>query len=54
MAAARRCRLFHQVKAAGGGDNELCMEFAFREREPADRNVVPMIKEFSGVLETLR
>jgi sugar phosphate isomerase/epimerase len=38
-------KLIATVKEAGGGDNELCMEFAFREREPADRNVVRMIRE---------
>jgi hypothetical protein len=38
-------RLMETIKAGGGGDNELCMEFTFRERAPADRNVVPMIKE---------
>lgn len=38
-------KLIETIRAAGGGDNELCMEFAFREREPADRNVVPMIRE---------
>jgi sugar phosphate isomerase/epimerase len=38
-------KLIEAVRSGGGGDNELCMEFAFREREPADRNVVAMIKE---------
>ena len=38
-------KLLDALRAGGGSDNELCMEFAFREREPADRNVVPMIRE---------
>ncbi len=38
-------KLIETVRQGGGGDNELCMEFAFREREPADRNVVRMIRE---------
>jgi D-erythrulose 1-phosphate 3-epimerase len=38
-------RLIETIRAGGGGDNELCMEFAFREREPADRKVIPMIRE---------
>jgi hypothetical protein len=38
-------KLIDTIKAGGSTDNELCMEFAFREREPADRNVVPMIRE---------
>jgi sugar phosphate isomerase/epimerase len=38
-------KLCRTIREAGGGDNELCMEFAFREREPADRNVVQMIRE---------
>jgi sugar phosphate isomerase/epimerase len=38
-------RLLDAIRAGGGGDNELCLELAFREREPADRNVVPMIRE---------
>ena len=38
-------KLIQTVRDGGGGDNELCMEFAFREREPADRNVAPMIRE---------
>ncbi len=38
-------KLIATVQEGGGGDNELCMEFAFREREPADRNVVRMIRE---------
>lgn len=38
-------KLIEAIRSGGGGDNELCMEFAFREREPADRQVVAMIKE---------
>ena len=38
-------KLIAAIRSGGGGDNELCMEFAFREREPADRQVVAMIKE---------
>jgi sugar phosphate isomerase/epimerase len=38
-------KLIESIRDGGGGDNELCMEFAFREREPADRNVVAMIRE---------
>jgi len=38
-------KLIRTMLEGGGGDNELCMEFAFREREPADRNVVRMIRE---------
>ena len=38
-------RLLDAIRAGGGSDNELCLELAFREREPADRNVVPMIRE---------
>jgi len=38
-------KLIQAIRDGGGGNNELCMEFAFREREPADRNVVAMIRE---------
>lgn len=38
-------KLTEAIRAGGGGDNELCMEFAFREREPADRDVVRTIRE---------
>jgi sugar phosphate isomerase/epimerase len=38
-------KLIDTIRSGGGSDNELCMEFAFREREPADRNVIPMIRE---------
>jgi D-erythrulose 1-phosphate 3-epimerase len=38
-------RLLDAVKAGGGTDNELCLELAFREREPTDRNVVAALRE---------
>jgi len=38
-------RLLDAIVAGGGHDNELCMEFAFREREPADRHVLSMSRE---------
>ena len=38
-------KLIGAVKAGGGENNELCLELAFREREPADRSVVAAIRE---------
>ena len=38
-------KLLAAVKGGGGTDNELCLELAFREREPTDRNVVSALKE---------
>lgn len=38
-------KLLEAVKAGGGFDNELCLELAFREREPTDRNVVAAMRE---------
>jgi sugar phosphate isomerase/epimerase len=38
-------RLIEAVTAGGGSDNELCLELAFREREPADRSVVASLRE---------
>ena len=38
-------KLLAAVKAGGSIDNELCLELAFREREPTDRNVVSSLKE---------
>ena len=38
-------KLIAAVKAGGGTDNELCLELAFREREPTDRSVVSAIRE---------
>ena len=38
-------RLIETIRAGGGEGNEFCMELAFREREPADRNVLAMTRE---------
>jgi D-erythrulose 1-phosphate 3-epimerase len=38
-------KLLKALKAGGGTDNELCLELAFREREPADRSVVSALRE---------
>jgi hypothetical protein len=38
-------KLIAAVQAGGGTDNELCLELAFREREPTDRSVVAAIRE---------
>lgn len=38
-------KLLAAIRNGGGTDNELCLELAFREREPADRNVVAALKE---------
>jgi D-erythrulose 1-phosphate 3-epimerase len=38
-------KLLEAVRAGGGTDNELCLELAFREREPADRSVLAALKE---------
>ncbi len=44
-----RGRFFHerwkQARDGGGHDNELCLELAFREREPSDRAVVAEMRE---------
>jgi D-erythrulose 1-phosphate 3-epimerase len=37
--------LLQAVKAGGGQSNELCLELAFREREPADRSVINALKQ---------
>ena len=37
--------LLAAIRAGGGADNELCLELAFREREPADRSVIAAIRE---------
>ena len=37
--------LLDAVRAGGGRDNELCLELAFREREPTDRTVVAAMRE---------
>ncbi len=38
-------RLLDAIRAGGGGDNEICLELSFREREPTDRLVVKAIRE---------
>jgi D-erythrulose 1-phosphate 3-epimerase len=38
-------KLLSAIKSGGGLNNELCLELAFREREPADRSVVAALKE---------
>jgi sugar phosphate isomerase/epimerase len=38
-------KLLAAIAAGGGSDNELCLELAFREREPADRQVVAAVAE---------
>jgi D-erythrulose 1-phosphate 3-epimerase len=38
-------KLLEAVRAGGGTNNELCLELAFREREPTDRSVVAALKE---------
>ena len=37
--------LLDAVRTGGGINNELCLELAFREREPTDRSVVAALKE---------
>jgi D-erythrulose 1-phosphate 3-epimerase len=38
-------KLLAAIQDGGGHDNELCLELAFREREPTDRSVVAALKE---------
>lgn len=38
-------QLLDAVRRGGGKNNELCLELAFREREPMDRNVISALKE---------
>ena len=38
-------KLLAAIRKGGGESNELCLELAFREREPADRSVVVALKE---------
>ena len=38
-------KLLAAIREGGGTDNELCLELAFRERDPTDRNVVAALKE---------
>jgi D-erythrulose 1-phosphate 3-epimerase len=38
-------KLLAAIREGGGTSNELCLELAFREREPTDRSVVSALKE---------
>lgn len=38
-------QLLSAIRAGGSTDNELCLELAFREREPTDRAVVAALRE---------
>jgi D-erythrulose 1-phosphate 3-epimerase len=38
-------KLIAAMRTGGSESNELCLELAFREREPTDRNVVAALKE---------
>jgi D-erythrulose 1-phosphate 3-epimerase len=38
-------KLLEAIRAGGGTNNDLCLELALREREPADRSVVAALKE---------
>ncbi len=38
-------KLLTALKSGGGTNNELCLELAFREREPIDRSVVAALRE---------
>jgi D-erythrulose 1-phosphate 3-epimerase len=38
-------KLLAAMQEGGGATNELCLELAFREREPADRSVVAALRE---------
>ena len=38
-------KLLAAVREGGGSDNELCLELAFREREPTDRSVVAALRD---------
>jgi len=38
-------RLLDTIRQGGGHDNELCLELAFREREPTDRAVISALRE---------
>lgn len=37
--------LLAAIRAGGGTENEICLELSFKEREPADRQVIPAIAE---------
>ncbi len=45
-------RLLDAIRSGGGSNNELCLELAFREREPSDRLVIA-VKELLRELHTL-
>jgi D-erythrulose 1-phosphate 3-epimerase len=38
-------KLLSAIREGGGKSNELCLELAFREREPTDRNVIAALRE---------
>ncbi len=38
-------KLLAAIREGGGTSNELCLELAFREREPMDRNVIAALRE---------
>ena len=38
-------KLLAAIQTGGGTDNELCLELAFREREPMDRSVIAALRE---------
>ncbi len=38
-------KLLNAIVKGGSTTNELCLELAFREREPSDRSVIPALKE---------
>ncbi len=38
-------KLLAEIETGGGASNELCLELAFREREPTDRSVVAALRE---------
>jgi D-erythrulose 1-phosphate 3-epimerase len=38
-------KLMAAIRDGGGSNNELCLELAFREREPSDRNVIAALRE---------
>ena len=42
-------KLLAAIREGGGTDNELCLELAFRERDPTDRNVVAALKSRSPI-----
>ena len=38
-------KLIAAIQAGGGRDNEMCLELAFREREPTDRSVIAALRD---------